>query len=204
METKYNDTDNRYLLLNTRNVPLAHVMVEGSLDGQTLTVRIVDNEMDGIAGHEVVRLLGMDNSKPLIQCRLVRQEGRRIVLQKLTLLDPKLRSDLRVPLHCDSFLYDSGEGGVGRCRIQFVDISCGGAAFYGPEGLEQREGTQIVLPITACPLVLGCKILHTQALRNNRALYAAKFLDLCNDEEKMIREAVFSLQLGSRSGHGHA
>jgi len=29
-------------------------------------------------------------------------------------------------------------------------------------------------------------------------LYAAKFIDLCNDEETILREAVFNLQLSGR------
>ena len=76
-----------------------------------------------------------------------------------------------------------------------MDISCGGIAFYGQYGLENGETLEIVIPITANPLVLRCEILRQQTLRNNRAFYAAKFVDMCNDEETLLREAVFRVQL---------
>lgn len=203
METKYNDNENRYLLLDSRNVPLAHVIMEGNPDSKFLTTRLMDDGAEEVLQHEIFRLLSMDKRRPLIQCHFVRMEGKRIILEQLSLLDPALRKDLRVPLHSESFLYFTDGNGSARCKIHFVDISCGGTAFYGPAGLDKCGSIEIVLPITTCPLVLMCQILNARELRNNRVLYAAKFLDLCNDEEKMIREAVFGLQLGNRSRNSH-
>ena len=48
------------------------------------------------------------------------------------------------------------------------------------------------------PVILRCEILRKQELQNDRFLYATKFVDMCEDEEVVVREAVFSPQLQSR------
>ena len=39
------------------------------------------------------------------------------------------------------------------------------------------------------------KILRGTELKNGRWLYAAKFVELCHEEEIMIRRSVFSVQI---------
>ena len=110
------------------------------------------------------------------------------------------------PVKFKSFIYPLSGIWKGRGEVQSVDISCGGIAFYGQYGLENGETLEIVIPITARPMVLRCQILRQQMLRNNRAFYAAKFVDMCNDEETLLREAVFRVQLEGRprrSGAGN-
>ena len=57
---------------------------------------------------------------------------------------------------------------------------------------------EIVVTPTEEPVILRCEILRKQELQNGRYLYATKFVDMCEDEEVVVREAVFSLQLQSR------
>ncbi len=199
MNTRYSDQENRYLLLDNRNVPLAHVAAEGSTEGKLLTVRLLDNEAEGVLTHEIYRLLSIKKEQPPIQCQFVSQKNGRVVLEKISVLAPELRKDLRVPLHRQSFLYFPTEKGFGRYEIEFVDISCGGMAFYGPKGIRQTDGLEAALPLNFTPLIVKCQLLNERELRNEKSLYAAKFQDLCNDEEKAIREAVFSLQLEGRA-----
>ena len=67
------------------------------------------------------------------------------------------------------------------------------------EGLEIEERLELVIPVTEEPVILRCQILRKQELRNDKLLYATKFVDMCEDEEVTVREAVFSIQLESRS-----
>ena len=48
------------------------------------------------------------------------------------------------------------------------------------------------------PVILICEVLRRQELQNDRYMYATKFVDMCEDEEVVVREAVFSLQLQNR------
>ena len=41
----------------------------------------------------------------------------------------------------------------------------------------------MVIPVTEEPVILRCEILRRQELRNDKLLYAVKFVDMCEDEE---------------------
>ena len=62
----------------------------------------------------------------------------------------------------------------------------------------RKNRAEIVVTPTEEPVILRCEILRKQELQNDRFLYATKFVDMCEDEEVVVREAVFSLQLQSR------
>ena len=188
-----------YLLLDSENHPLARGRLEGPAAGDTLQLMVMDNDVDKVACHEVIVLMSMSGSEPPLQCRIVRQRGDRIALEKIASLDPDLRRNLRVPIKFNTFIYPITGRWQGRREIQSIDLSCGGVAFYGDEGLEIEERLELVIPVTEEPVILRCQILRKQELRNDKLLYATKFVDMCEDEEVTVREAVFSIQLESRS-----
>ena len=140
------------------------------------------------------------SSKELpIQCRILRQRGDTVLMEKIATLDPEIRRNLRVPVKFDTFLYPlPGSSRTGRYSAQSIDLSCGGIAFYADCLLELHEQMEIVVTPTEEPVILRCEILRRQELQNDRFLYATKFVDMCEDEEVVVREAVFSLQLQSR------
>lgn len=140
----------------------------------------------------------MSGSEPPLQCRIVRQRGDRIALEKIASLDPDLRRNLRVPIKFDTFIYPITGRWRGRRAVRSIDLSCGGVAFYGDDGLEAGERLEMVIPVTEEPVILRCEILRRQELRNDKLLYAVKFVDMCEDEEVTVREAVFSIQLENR------
>ena len=188
-----------YLLLDSVNHPLARGRLGGPAAGDTLQLMVMDNDVDKVACHEVIVLMSMSGSEPPLQCRIVRQRGDRIALEKIASLDPDLRRNLRVPIKFNTFIYPITGRWQGRREIQSIDLSCGGVAFYGDEGLEIEERLELVIPVTEEPVILRCQILRKQELRNDKLLYATKFVDMCEDEEVTVREAVFSIQLESRS-----
>lgn len=54
---------------------------------------------------------------------------------------------------------------------------------------------EVVIPITrVAPLLMVCQILRKTQEEGSK-FYAAKFLNLLSEQESMIREAVFSVQL---------
>ena len=57
------------------------------------------------------------------------------------------------------------------------------------------EVVQIVLPVTDSPLLLRTRVLRKLDTDEPEPLYAARFIDLCLDEEVTIRKAVFSIQV---------
>ena len=54
---------------------------------------------------------------------------------------------------------------------------------------------EVVIPVTAQPLVLRLKVLRRLPSDEPIPLYASQFMGLLREEESMVREAVFSIQL---------
>jgi len=186
-----------YLLLDSVNNPLARGRLEGPA-GDTLQLMVMDNDVEKVVCHEVIVLMSMSGNEPPLQCRIVRQRGDRVALEKIASLDPDLRRNLRVPIKFDTFIYPITGRWRGRRAVQSIDLSCGGVAFYGDGGLEIGEKLEMVIPVTEEPVLLRCQILRRQELRNDKVLYAIKFVDMCDNEEVTVREAVFSIQLENR------
>ena len=193
-------TANRaYLILDTQNKALANGELASPPGTSPMRLNILGNKVDDVMAHEVITLFSASSEEVPIQCRILRQRGDTILVEKIATLDPEVRRNLRVPVKFDSFLYAlPASSWKGRAPIQSVDLSCGGIAFYADCPLELHEQLEIVVTPTEQPVILHCEILRQQELQNGRFMYATKFVDMCEDEEVVVREAVFSLQLQSR------
>ena len=88
----------------------------------------------------------------------------------------------------------------GRRNIVSNDLSCGGVAFFTDHSLQVGEQLELVIPVTSQPLVVRCQVLRMRPTEDAAVpiMYAAKFVELCNDEETLLRESVFNLQLRGR------
>ncbi len=187
-----------YLLLDHLSTPLARARLDGSEGAPVLQFRVLDGKEDEVAEHEILQLVGISGGVAW-KCRLLQRRGEQISLEKISVLNPEdLRENLRVSVKFRSYIYPLSGGWRGRREVRAVDVSCGGIAFAGESGLKDREQLEIVVPITIQPLVLRCEILRQEPKRDGLQLYAAKFVDLCDDEEVMVREAVFRTQLQNR------
>lgn len=183
----------RYLILNSGNKPLCLAEVESERGTPYLRLRIEEGQGLLVEPHAVVGLTWPEKQKPLAQYRVRKCSRTHVELEKLAFEDQNLKELLWVSVQCDSFLYLK----KGRLPIRFVDMGCCAATFYGPDRLEEPE-PEIVLPFSECPLVIRCRVLNQKKLEKGRALYAVEFMTLCEDEEKAITEAVFTLQRENR------
>lgn len=193
-----NAKERLYLLLDSANQPLGQGKLESPPGSQILQLLILDDDIEEVARHDIIKLISMDSAEPPLQCRFLRSRGDRAALEKMMTLDPEVRRNLRVEVRFQSFLYPLEGHGIGRRPIQSVDLSCGGIAFYGAPGLNVGDRMEVVIPAMANPVILRCEVLRRQELRGDKVLYATKFVDMCEDEETLVREAVFGIQLQSR------
>lgn len=190
---------NLYLLLDSRNMPLASGTLESPPNAPNLQIRVLDDRISDVLEHEEIQLIPMAADSPSLLGRIVRSRNDIISLEKLQALDSDMRQNLRVPTDFSSFIYPMSGRWRGRREITCHDLSCGGIAFFCDDPLEIGEQIEAVVPITVEPLVMRCKILRQRPSEDESStLYAAKFVDMCDDEETYVREAVFSTQLQSR------
>ena len=188
-----------YLILDSQNHALANGEMASPPGASPIRLNVLNNKVDDVMSHEIITLFSASSEELPIQCRILRQRGDTVLVEKIATLDPEVRRNLRVPVKFDSYIYPLPTSSwSGRAAVQSLDLSCGGIAFYSDHPLELHEQMEIVITPTEEPLILHCEILRRQELQNDRFMYATKFVDMCEDEEVVVREAVFSLQLQSR------
>ena len=190
-----------YLLLDSKGSPIARGKIQGSTSGQFWQLQVEDGKIDEILEHKKLKLLSIMDAGPSYEGVIVRSRNDMIQLE-ITKLDQDagdMRKNLRVVARFKSLIYPLSGSWKGRREIEANDLSCGGVAFFTDHSLQAGEQLEIVIPVTSEPLVLKCQVLRLRPTeRASSVLYAAKFVDMCEDEETVLREAVFNLQLRGR------
>ena len=192
----------RCMILTSGGEPIAEGVVGHTEDGR-LSVKVLNDDVSLVAQHEVVLIVGGEGDVPK-QCMLLEQQGSYVMLKVLDHVDGTMRQNVRVPVKFRSFLYPVNGTWKGRRELTSVDLSSSGIAFYSTSELQEGERAEVVIPVTSSPLLVQLEILGRQELKDDRAFYKAQFADLQQDQEHMIREAVFSLQLENRARQANA
>ena len=185
-----------YLLLNDEDVPFGRGVLITASDAPEIRVKLMDGGIDDIRAHKLITLVGTSQTMPTLRGSVVRTSDNMLVLRRVESKED-VREMLRVDVAFDSLMYPVSGEWTGRRKIEFADLSCGGIAFFCDEiekPMERGEIVEVVIPVTTQPLLLRCKILRSWE-KSGRSCYAAKFIDMCHDEEKLVCEAVFSIQL---------
>ena len=192
-----------YLLLDSKGTALAQARPQGpnATGGELWQLTVLDGKIDLVLKHKKFKLMSITDSSPSYEGTLVRSRNDIIQLEvrKSATNGDNMRKNLRVPVSVDSFIYPLTGGWLGRRPVRTNDLSCGGVAFFTDHSLRAGERFEVVIPVTSEPLVVAGEILRVRPSgEGGSILYAAKFTELCNDEETLLREAVFNLQLSGR------
>lgn len=189
-----------YLLLDSKSNPIARGRIQGNTSGQFWQIQVEDGKIDEILKHKKLKLLSIMDTGPSYEGTIVRSRNDMIQLEVTKLIPAAgdMRKNLRVVVRFKSLIYPVTGRWKGRRQIESNDLSAGGIAFFTDHSLQVGEQLEIVVPVTSQPLVMRCQVLRMRPTERSDILYAAKFVDLCNDEETLLREAVFNLQLTGR------
>ena len=191
-----------YLLLDSKNNPIARGRIQGKTDGPYWQIQVEDGKIDEILEHKKLKLLSMTDSGPSHEGTIVRSRNDMIQLEvvKLAPATGDMRRNLRVVVHFKSLVYPVTGHWRGRREIESNDLSAGGIAFFTDHSLQIGEQLEVVIPVTSQPLVMRCQVLRIRPTPEAAVpiMYAAKFVDLCDEEETLLRESVFNLQLRGR------
>ena len=188
--------DRLYLILDSQSVPLANAVLESPPNSEVLQICVLGGKEEAVAAHREIQLIGMDDSTPNRVGVIIRQRGEKLVIQPTAALGPNARENLRILTSFDSVMYPVTGCWRGQKTLKAKDLSCGGIAFWSSIPLEEREIVEMVLPVTDAPLVVKTQVLRElEDETSAQPLYASKFVDLIQDEEALIRKAVFSIQI---------
>ena len=189
-----------YLLLDSKGNAIARGRIQGRTDGPFWQIQVEDGRIDEILKHKKLKLLSITDAGPSYEGTIVRSRNDMIQLEvaRLAPAEGDMRKNLRVAVHFKSFIYPVTGRWRGRREVESNDLSAGGIAFFTDHSLQVGEQLEIVVPVTSEPLVVRCQLLRMRPTERTAILYAAKFVDLCGDEETLLRESVFNLQLRGR------
>lgn len=189
-----------YLLLDNDGAAIAQAKIEGSTDTANWQMKVLDDKIDDVTEYETVRLMSITDCAPSYEGKILRSRNDMLQLEvkRIASTFNDKRKNLRVPASFKSFIYPVSGRWKGRRNIRAIDISCGGIAFFSGDKLGRGEVMEVVVPVTAQPLVVECEILRMNEGEDGNVMYAGKFVGLCDDEEVFLRESVFSLQFKSR------
>ena len=187
-----------YLILDSKGTPLANAVLESPPNSEVLQIRILGGKEEAVAAHREIQLIGMDDSTPNRVGVIIRQRDDKMVIQPTAALGPAARENLRILTDFESVMYPVTGRWKGQRTFKAKDLSCGGIAFWSGIPLEERAIVEMVLPVTDSPLVVKTQVLRRlEDDSTELPLYASKFVDLIQDEESLIRKAVFSIQIDS-------
>ena len=184
-----------YLILNSQGEALAQAVLESPRVTEVVQLRLTEEtELDFLHVGEI-QCIGLDNRTPSLRGTVTLQRGERLAVKPKAMLGEEARENLRILTDFESVMYPITGYWKGQRSIRGKDLSCGGVAFYTPQPLKVGEVVQLVLPVTDSPLLLRTRVLRELSSQDGVTLYAARFIDLCQDEEFIIRKAVFSIQV---------
>ena len=189
-------TGTAYILLDRKNNPLGRGRLECPPDAPKLYVRVSEEQIEELATHELIQLIGVSRDAPPLLGRVIGTRRDILILEPSETLVNNVRQNFRVPVRFDTYIYPVSGAWKGRRYVISNDLSSGGLSFFCTETLFPGERFEVVIPITSQPLILQCELVRILSENTDgTTLYAAKFVDLCADEEAMTREAVFNAQL---------
>lgn len=182
-----------YLLMDPSSILLARAELLSPPGAGNMRMNIVEGRTDDVVAAGVVQAIPPEDDLPLQLGRVIRRRGDLVELEPLRRLGSEVRENLRMPVEFDTFIYPKGGG---RVAARSNDLSCGGIAFFTEGTFQKGDVFEIVIPITdGGPLIVNAEVLRERESRDGERMYAAKFTDLINDQEMLIREAVFSIQI---------
>lgn len=190
---------NKYVIMDSNGQPIARCESPDGLNEPVWRLTLEQGDEAQLRKQEYIGLVGTSDKWAAAEGRIIRWKDDVIWVEAVRELGQKLRENLRMPATFHSFLYPRDDSFAGRIPIESLDLSCGGIAFYCDYPLREGQKAQVVIPVTAQPLLLNISVLRQLPSKRAESLYAARFTDMVREEESMVREAVFNLQLRQTS-----
>lgn len=188
----------RYMILDSEGIPVAKGSSKQHITDEIWKVKLDEPVPVYLQEQAYVTLVGTSSDMAGLEGHIVKLEKNAVYIKPIRRIGEKVRNNLRIPVSFSSYVYPVSGKWKGRCAIISHDLSCGGIAFYTDHHLEVGELAEIVLPVTTNPLLLYIKVLRKVEETPGRIFYACCFVDLIHDQEMLLREAVFNIQIERR------
>lgn len=164
-------------------------------ESQYLFFTLFEGDLIDIEQANIIQVVPQDQSLPPQMTRYAGFRNGIVALEPMRQAGAAVRKNFRVPVSFNSFVYPAS---APRSTMRSVDLSCGGIAFHSPHVFAPKEVFEVVVPLVSEePLLLRAEALRARADPERGNFYACSFVDLIDDEETLLREAVFAIQIKS-------
>ncbi len=164
-------------------------------ESQYLFFTLFEGDVKAVEAAKIIQVVPQDKSLPPQMTRYAGFRNGIVALEPMREVGAAMRKNFRVPVSFESFVYPASRP---RSTLRSVDLSCGGIAFHSPCVLATGEVFEIVIPLVSEePLLVRAEALRGRTDPGQGNFYACKFVDLIDDEETLLREAVFAIQISS-------
>ena len=187
-----------YVIMDGMSTVLAKGSLEKSKSPGMMRIRVSEGNIKGVLRAHKVQLSSSQEDGESWLCRVVDCDDDDIITLQVQreLKGSEARLNLRMPVYFKGYLYPLSGPSKVRVPYQANDLSGGGISFYCAPQFAPGDEMEIVIPVTrVAPLLLKCQVLRQLPGRDGESLYACKFVDIIDEQESMVREAVFNAQL---------
>ena len=193
--------EEKYLILSENDMVLCEAILVDS--GADKVVMQVNENIKSLGGLEVVKFHKMQSYAETYQGHIAQVTANTVTINNVVNISAQMRSELKVKIRFETHLTKVSVLGEvenqGSIPIVSRDISCGGICFMAKADLDVEDTYEIVIPITAEPILADLKIVRKEFLPEEKLfVYGSKFIDFNIHGERILREAVFKLQMRHR------
>mgnify|MGYP001623098042 CR=1 FL=1 len=194
-------SEEKYLILSENDMVLCEAVLEKS-SADTVVMKVKDS-VKSLKDLEIVKFHKMQSYAETYQGHILDISGLTVTINKVVNVSAQMRSELKVKIRFETQKKKITMLGEveNQTSVPVVsrDISCGGICFLTKTDLDTESTYEIVIPITSEPILADLKIVRKEFIpEENMFIYGSKFIDFNVNGERMLREAVFKLQMRYR------
>lgn len=191
----------KYYLMTEKN----RVITEAYLVFQNdagLVFRLLSKEMVGrIAEMKRIRYQKDETYAESFEADIYDMKLDKIYVDNIENVSATLRSELKVKVKFNTTISGIGpakkdDEEVVNLEVAAKDISCGGFCFFCEKALDTSILYETIVPLWDEPMIVNFKILRKVEMPESHGFsYGCKFENLNYQEERVLREAIFRLQM---------
>lgn len=194
MSRQKNETDKMWMLFDPAYTLVGQAILESQHIDEIAVFRPVGESAKEALKMHIVLFSKVDDPNVVYRGEVGARRGGKLFLEMITKLEAEARKHLRVCMEFKTKVIYEREGQLYQGPATSIDLSAGGLAFTSPVPLSIGEVCEIVIPITSVMLVMQIEVLRQQEMDDGGYKYAVKFSDISDEEETMLKQAIFGEQ----------
>lgn len=190
--------EEKYAILSENNDMVLCEAILMQRQGTNMTMKVVD-DIQALGMLKSVKFHKMQSYAEIYQGN-IEIKGNTIFFTDVVNISAQMRKEIKIKIHVETDFIRTFPENKEKIPVTIPivtnDISCGGMGFASKTNLNKEGTYEVVIPITSDPIIVDVSIVRKEFQPDkNQYVYGSKFLDLNIVEERMLREAIFKLQM---------